>query len=147
MKGLVFSQTARFKQQKTVVYNKAMQEIPYNLAMDFSTQSNDNESSLLRENICMRCWQDTIDTSEYAEIWLNEYKRVCSAVILENLGISTQNGCTWCHLLKTHDEGWGILGTKACLGVVMNILPCHDSRITAAGGFDLEVDLRTPSKL
>ncbi len=125
-----------------------MQEIPYNLDMAFSTHSNANMSTLLRQSICMRCWQDVFDTSTYAEMWLNELKLVEFAVGLEDLGVSTRNGCTWCHLLKTHVDDmmrhWEVLDTEACLLVAMNILPCHDSRITPAGGFDLEVALELP---
>ena len=125
-----------------------MQEIPYNLDMPFSTHSNANESSLLRENICMRCWQDIFDTSTYVEMWLNEHKRVEFAVGLEDLGISTRNGCNWCHLLKTHVDDMmrrsAVLDTEACLRVAMNIQPCHDPRITPAGSFDLKVALELP---
>lgn len=147
MQGLVFSHTALFKRQKkTVVHNKAVQEIPHNLDMGVSTQSNANESSLLRENICMRCWQDIFNASTYSKMWLSERKRVVSEVSLGNLGISTQNGCTWCRLLKTHVDDLmrrsGVLDTEACLRMTMNIKPCHDSRITPTGSLDLEVALK-----
>ena len=122
-----------------------MQEIPYNLDMDSSTQSNANESSLLRENICTRCWQDIFDTSTYAEMWLSKHNRAVSAASLEDLGISTQNGCTWCHLLKKHVDDMmrssAVRDTESVLRVAMQIHPCDDPRITPAGSFDLEVAL------
>ena len=133
------------RQKKTVVHNKAMQEIPLDMAL--SPQRNANESSFLRENICMRCWQDIFDTTTYAEMWLNEHKRVEFAVGLDELGISTRNGCTWCHLLKTHADDMrdsSALDTVAGLLVAMNVRPCHDPMITPAGGFDLEIFLRLP---
>ena len=122
-----------------------MQEIPYNLDMDSSTQSNANESSLLRENICTRCWQDIFDTSTYAEMWLSKHNRAVSAASLEDLGISTQNGCTWCHLLKKHVDDMmrssAVRDTESVLRVAMQIHPCDDPRITPAGSFDLRVAL------
>ena len=132
------------RQKKTVVHNKAMQEIPLDMAV--SPQKNANESSSLRENICMRCWQDIFDTTTYAEMWLHEFNRVEFAVSLEDLGTSTRNGCTWCHLLKTHADDMrnaSALDTVADLLVAMNIQPFH-SMITPGGGFDLKITLRLP---
>ena len=125
-----------------------MQETPYGLDIDFGPHSNANESILLRQSICKRCWQNIFDTSAYAEMWLDEHNRAVFAVSFEDLGISTQNGCTWCRLLKKHVDDMmrrsTILDTEACLLVAMNVQPCDDSRITPTGSFDLEVTLQLP---
>lgn len=128
--------------------SEAMQEIPYNLDIDFGRRSNANESSLLRQSICKQCWQDIFDTSMYAEMWLDERNRAVFALGLEDLGTSAQNGCTWCRLLKKHVDDMvksrGVINTGACLLVTMNVQRCHDSRITPAGSFDLEVAIEIP---
>ena len=80
---------------------------------------------------------------------LNEPKAIEFTVSLEDLTISTRNGCTWCHLLKTHVDDMrdsAVLDTPACLLVAMITRPCHDSRITPAGGFNLEVNLELSLK-
>lgn len=119
-----------------------MQEI------DFGPRGNANESSSLRENICMRCWQDIFDTSAYAEMWLKEHHHAVFAVSFEDLGLSTQNGCNWCRLLKKHVDDMVrysmILDTEAYLLVTMNIQRCHDSRVTPAGSLDLYVVMEYP---
>ena len=125
-----------------------MQEIPYGLDIDFGPRSNANESRLLREGICKRCWQDMFDTSAYAEMWLSEHNHAVFAVSFEELGVSTQNGCSWCRLLKKHVDDMvrysTILDTEAYLLVTMNIQHCHDSRITPAGSLDLCVAMELP---
>lgn len=130
------------------IRSEAMQEIPYNLDIDFSRRSNASESSLLRQSICKRCWQDVFDTSMYAEMWVNEHNCAVFAVSFEDLGISTQNGCTWCRLLKRHLDGMTrrstILDTEARLLVAMNIQRCNDSRITPAGSLEFELAIELP---
>ena len=125
-----------------------MQEIPYGLDIDYSPRSNANESNLLRQGICKRCWQNVFDTSAYAEMWLNERSHACFTVSFEDLGISAQVGCTWCRLLKRHVDhmmrSWVILDPEASLLVAMTHQRCHDFRVTPAGSFDFGVIIEIP---
>ena len=122
-----------------------MQEIPYSLDIDFAPRSNADESSLIRQGICKRCWQNIFDASQYAQMWLDGCNRAYFVLSLGDLGISTQNGCTWCRLLKTHGDDlmrcWAVRDPEACLLLTTNIRQCHDSRITPTDSLDLEVTI------